>query len=171
MSPTGQTMTTPTRRPRWRSNVGAVTWEPTPRVDDAFGLVALMKVVTVSLALLLVALGVLASHPGQATRDEAGHLAGTALVAEQQRIVVDPTTGTSVAISEEVVIGLATGCVLLAACCALGLALLSARKVIARVLGRLQAPDRSLRIEAVAPTGLFACRRSPSLTVLSISRT
>lgn len=147
---------------------------PTPviRVKAARGPAALMRLVTIILALMLVVLGVLAAQHAQTAQGGTGHTVLTELDTAHQPLAVGVGSTSSDIAGAHIAIGLATGCIVLIVCCALGLALLAARAWRADLFRRLSGATQLLRAIIVGATpGAVADRGRPSLIVLSISRT
>lgn len=130
----------------------------------------MMRLFTVILAVTMVLLGALAAHHVQAAQGETGH----AVVAELDTVPppLAGIGGSPDSVGEHLVLGLATGCIVLIACCTLGLALLAARAWRAERFRRLNGVAQSLceLIIGPPPTTLAAVAQ-PSLVALSISRT
>lgn len=149
---------------------------PTPviRVKAAPGPAALMRLVTIILALMLVVLGVLAAQHAQTAQGGTGHTVLTELDTAHQPFAVGVGVGSTSSdiAGAYIAVGLATGCIGLIVCCALGLALLAARAWRADLFRRLSGATQLLRVIIVGATpGAVAGRDRPSLIVLSISRT
>lgn len=149
-----------------------VTPTPTLRVTAAPRPAALMRLVTIVIALLLVALGVLAAHHAQTAQGESGHPVLTELTTAHQPIA-EPDAGVfEISAVEQLALGLAAGCIALIVCCALGLALLAARAWRAELSRRLGSAAQLARAIAIAAMpALLGAGARPSLIVLSISRT
>lgn len=150
-----------------------VTLNTTLRVKAVSRPAALMRLVTIVVALLLVLLGVLAAHHAQTAQGEPGHAVLTELATAHQPLAPDHGAGSFDGSAENIAMGLATGCIVLVVCCALGLALLVARAWRADLFRRLGRATQVLRaiITIVASPAPFGGRAGPSLIVLSISRT
>lgn len=144
----------------------------TLHVKAAPGPAALMRLVTIVVALLLVVLGVLAAHHAQTAPGETGHPVLTELATAHQPIAADPGAGPADVSAEHIAMGLATGCIVLIICCALGLAMLAARAWRAELFRRLGSVAQLLHAVIIAVTSApRGGGARPSLIVLSISRT
>lgn len=134
----------------------------------------MMRLVTTVVALMLVILAMLAAHHAQTIQEQNGHAVVAELDATHQSVAAPGGIGpASVGVeAEQVMIGLATGCLVLIACCALGLALLASRTWRAQLAIGLNSMMRALRIgDFGGRFGAFAGDSRPSLVALSISRT
>lgn len=140
-----------------------------PRTEAVFGSVALMRLLTVVLAVLLVILGVLAAHHAQNAGGETGHVVLAEPETAHLPLAGDGESWPAIAVGE-VAVGLATGCVVLVVCCALGLALLASRAWRADLFRRLGNAVRFVR-EAFTVFPSVTPGARPSLVALSISRT
>lgn len=129
---------------------------------------AMTRLVTILLVLMLGALAMLAAHHAQTAQAETSHAVLAEYDTSPQPLA--DNGGTTDTAGEGLVVGLVTGCIVLIACCALGLALAARvwRADLFRQLGSVATALRTL-IRA-NPTALTpaAC---PSLVALSISRT
>ena len=129
----------------------------------------MMRLVTIFLAVTMVVLGALAAHQAQTAQAATSHAVLAELDAAPQPLA--GSGGSSDIAGEHLMVGLATGCIVLIACCTLGLALLSARAWRADLFRRLSAIAQPLRaVIGATPTALTPAAR-PSLVALSISRT
>ena len=142
---------------------------PTFRMKAPPGPSAVMRLVTIVLALMLVVLGVLVAHHAQAAQGETGHAVLAEPVTAHQPLGADGGASPAVA-AERIAVTLATGCIVLIVCCALGLALLAARAWRMDLIRGLSAASPSLRTAIISATALTSVPR-PSLVALSISRT
>lgn len=128
------------------------------------------RLLTTLLALTIVILGALAAHHVQAAPTGASHMTIAEVNTVPQPLMSGDESVTFAA--EQIVAGVTTGCIVLIACCVLGLALISAHAWRARLHERISAVARlipTLLINA-PPTTLPTAAR-PSLVALSISRT
>jgi|GEM_PF-1203477 hypothetical protein len=152
------------------SNIGEMSLPVALRLEAPPGPAAMMRLVTIILALMMVLLGVLAAHHAQTAQGEAGH----AIVAEFETAHQPLAAGGAAPdiAAEHLAVGLAAGCIVLIACCALGLALLASRAWRADLFRRPSTVAQQLRtvILGAASTTLTTISR-PSLVALSISRT
>lgn len=149
-----------------------VTPTPTLRVTAAPRPAALMRLVTIVIALLLVALGVLAAHHAETAQGESGHPVLAELTTAHQPIAEPDAGASEISAVEHFALGLAAGCIALIVCCALGLALLAARAWRAELFKRLGSAAQRLQsiIAAAIPAPLGGGAR-PNLIALCISRT
>lgn len=149
-----------------------MTPNPTFHVKAGHRPAALMRLVTIVVALLLVVMGVLAAHHAQTAQGETGHPVLTELATAHQPIAAGLDAGASDMSAEHIAMGLATGCIVLIVCCALGLALLAARAWRAELFKRLGSAAQRLQsiIAAAIPAPLGGGAR-PNLIALCISRT
>ncbi len=128
----------------------------------------MMRLVTILLVLMLGALAMLAAHHAQTTPAETSHAVLAEYDTSPQPIAGNG--GTTNTAGELLVVGLATGCIVLIACCTLGLAL-SARAWRADLFRRPSSVAKPLRaVIGGNPTALTPAAR-PNLVALSISRT
>lgn len=150
--------------------IDTVTLPPALRFEAPPGPAMMMRLFTIILAVTMVILGALAAHHGQVDRGETSH----AVIAELDTAAssLAESAGSPDSASEHLMIGLATGCIVLIVCCTLGLALLAARAWRAGLFRRTNAIAQSLcaLIIGAPPTALATVAR-PSLVALSISRT
>lgn len=148
-----------------------VTPTPSLRVTAAPRPAALMRLVTIVVALLLVVLGILAAHHAQTTQGESGHPVLTELATAHQPIADSAAGAPEISAAEHIAMGLAAGCIALIVCCALGFAVLAARAWRAELFRRLGSAAQLLRATVIAATpALLGAGARPSLIVLSISR-
>lgn len=129
----------------------------------------LIRLLTTLLALTIVILGAMAAHHVQAAPTGASHMT----IAEANTVpqpLVDGDSSVFFA-AEQLAAGVATGCIVLIACCVLGSALISARAWRARLHERISAVARFPTPLIKAPPTALPTAARPSLVVLSISRT
>lgn len=141
------------------------------RFEAAPGPAAMMRLFTIILAVTMVILGALAAHHhAQVAQGEITQ----AVIAEFDTapLPLAERAGSPDSTSEHLMLGLATGCIVLIAYCTLGLALLAARAWRAELLRRLNAVAQSLCALIIGPPPTtLATIAPPSLVALSISRT
>lgn len=127
----------------------------------------MMRLVTVLLVLMLGILAMVAAHHAQTAQGEASH---AVLEYDTTSQLLAGNGGSSDIAGEHVVAGLATGCIVLIACCALGLAL-AARVWRADVFRQLSSVAKPLRANIGASLTALTSAARPNLIALSISRT
>lgn len=129
----------------------------------------MLRLATIILMLVLGFLVLFAAHHAQTTQGETSHV----VLAEIDN-ASQPLAGNDASpdiADENLAVGLATGCIVLTVCCALGLALQSVRAWRSDLFRRLNSVAKTVRaITGVSPTALLSAAR-PSLVALSISRT
>lgn len=128
----------------------------------------IMRLVTILLAVTMVALGALAAHHAQTAQGDVSHSTVAELGTSSQPLAA--SGGAPAVAGERFMVGLATGCIVLIACCTLGLALAARvwRADLFRRLGSVANPLRT--VIGANPTALTPAT-CPSLVALSISRT
>jgi len=134
---------------------------------------AMMRFITIALALVLVSFSAMAAHLAQTTEDRAGHTAIAAIVVTEQPAATDASFGESSlgATGGLIATGLASGCVVLVLCCVLALALLGARAWRTGGFRLVRAVAPLLRLVVLGLTRAVVASRRPCLIALSISRT
>lgn len=131
----------------------------------------LMRALTVVLAGLLLLLGALAAHHAEAIKPEAAYLASDVMQDEHEpglALGAEQTAQTSA--GDGVLATLAAGCVVLAICCVIGLAILG-RAQWAALLARYFGVAVPGRIRTLTLASFPSALSGPSLLLLSISRT
>lgn len=127
----------------------------------------LLRALTVVLAGLLLLLGALAAHPAEATAPDASYLASDVM---QDQHGLGGEQGAQMSAGESALATLAAGCVVLAICCVIGLAILGRARwaaLLARYLG-VAVPGR---MRTLPLTSFPSALNGPSPLLLSISRT
>ncbi len=143
---------------------------PSLRLQAPPGPAAMTRLITVVLALMMIGLGVMAAHHAQTAQSAPGHAVVVELKTAHQPVSAEGHAPPDFIVGD-IAVGLATGCIVLIACCALGLALMAARAWRADLFRRLIAAARSLPATIIdAAPGVAGVPR-PSLIALSISRT
>lgn len=128
-----------------------------------------LRALTVVLAGLLLLLGALAAHHAEAATPDSAYIASDALQ-DAHGLALDDERAASTSAGESVLATLAAGCVVLAICCVIGLAILARAQwaaLLARYLGASVPPQSRVFTLSSIPSALAA----PSLISLSISRT
>ncbi len=128
-----------------------------------------MRLITIVLALMVGVVGMMmVAHHAQTALGESGQ----AVLAEFDTLPQSLTGGvvSTDTAGEYLVAGLATGCILLIACCALGLALLTIRAWRADLFRRLGRVAQPLRAVILATPMALTPAIPPDLVALSISR-
>lgn len=146
-----------------------MTLPPALRVAAWLGPAVMTRVVTILLLVMLGILAMLAAHHSQGTQGETSHAVLAELNSASQPVAGNDGS-TEVAV-EPLVVGLAASCLVLIACCALGLALLTAPAWRAGQLRRLNAVAQAFRAVFIATSTAFTATAGPRLVALSISRT
>lgn len=147
-----------------------VSLPPILRFEAPPGPAGMMRLFTIILAVTMVILGALAAHHAQGTQGETNH----AVIAELDTNLppLAASGGSPDSAGEHLMLGLATGCIVLIACFTLGLALLATRAWRAQLFRRLNAVVHALYALIIdAPPTALATVARPSLVALSISRT
>lgn len=136
-----------------------------------------MQLFIMVFSLVLVSMGILASHHAQVTEDRVAQSTVAELGVVFQALTpageASSSSSSSAALSStQIVGGLAVGCLFLIACCTIGLALIAARVWRGKLPRTLNAIPlrRETRILGWTPAGPSTAAR-PSLVALSISRT
>ncbi len=132
-----------------------------------------MQLFIMVFSLVLVSMGILASHHAQVTEDRVAQSTVAELGVVFQALTPAGEASTSAALSStQIVGGLAVGCLFLIACCTIGLALIAARVWHGKLPRTPNAIPlrRDTRILGWTPAGPSTAAR-PSLVALSISRT
>lgn len=136
-----------------------------------------MQLFVMVFSLVLVSMGILASHHAQVTEDRVAQSTVAELGVVFQALTpageASSSSSSSAALSStQIVGGLAVGCLFLIACCTIGLALIAARVWRGKLPRTLNAIPlrRETRILGWTPAGPSTAAR-PSLVALSISRT
>lgn len=142
---------------------------PALSLEAPTGPAAMMRFVTILLILMVGVLGILAAHHAETMQTDPGH----AVLAELDTAHQPAAAGSASPeiAGEHIAIGLATGCIVLIAGCALGLALLAGPTWRAALSRRLSAVAQPLRAVIGASTTALNSAARPSLVALSISRT
>lgn len=136
-----------------------------------------MQLFIMVFSLVLVSMGILASHHAQVTEDRVAQSTVAELGVVFQALTpageASSSSSSSAALSStQIVGGLAVGCLFLIACCTIGLALIAARVWHGKLPRTPNAIPlrRDTRILGWTPAGPSTAAR-PSLVALSISRT
>ena len=128
-----------------------------------------LRVLTIALTSLVLLLGALAAHHAEASTFEADYTASGQLQDEHAPILTgDPVSATAGA--KSVLVTLAAGCVALAICCVIALALLT-RAQWAALLARYRGAATASQVQNLPLTTFPSALAAPSLFSLSISRT
>src|SRR5690554_222014 len=109
---------------------------PALRFQAPRGPAAMLRLLTIIMALMLVVLGALAANHAQAAQAETSQSIGAEPDTAHQLTTADGGAALQ-GDDTHIALGLATGCIVLIACCAFGLATLSASAWSAHLLRRL----------------------------------
>ncbi|MDP3207639.1 MAG: hypothetical protein Q8M65_00690 [Rhodoglobus sp.] len=128
-----------------------------------------LRALTIALTSLVLLLGALAAHHAEASTFEADYTASGQLQDEHTPTLTGDQVSTTVA-SESVLVTLVAGCVVLAICCVIALALLT-RAHWAALLARYRGAATPSQVRNLLFTTFPSALAAPSLFSLSISRT